>query len=710
MEEKFPFIPGEELVPEFVLSVMSETMDWGMGLAGIPEAHKLTRGAGITVAILDTGCASHPDLMDGMLPGIDCTGSAPGGIDGQGHGCVLPSDIIYTSSHGLVSIEDFYNTVNGVETIGSDGAVVKIISDNVSTISFSANHQTVMSQVQAVHKLTYSGSIYQVETRDGTLSLTPWHPIYVQTSTRGTERTIVQKRADKLKVGDILVTPTPRQTFTEFFRIPYRTYFCCKFCGYEAKTGKRRQCKSCNKCSWHSGSEVEELVFDENMAYWLGLVASDGHIMSHSKSIEFVTIDEVLSKKFTELSWNLFRIKTHEYPDARSPKTKRLRLHSEKLHAFVQTLGIPAGSKSLTLELPQIVARSPREVVYAFFAGMIDGDGHVGNRTRVRISTGSRKFADASVLLLKNLGIRSFVLNTKAVEGNQPHYQIRVGNCHAILERLHLKRPDMNLVPSERPRQQSSVTKITIKPHDGLMYDLTVKESHNYAANGFIVSNTHVSGIVGARQNDFGIIGIAPECKILPIKVLDDGGHGGFYTIEAGIRAAMAANVDIINMSLGAPFEPPASLHAAIQEAAARGIILVAAAGNDSGAVNYPARYDEVIAVAALDKNGELASFSSRGTEVDAGAPGVDIYSTYLNNQYALLKGTSQASPFIAGVCALILAWARKNNLVINGYKHMLHRLNDLSDPGGRVGLWGDRTLGFGVPNFANVPNIKWDS
>lgn len=214
--------------------------------------------------------------------------------------------------------------------------------------------------------------------------------------------------------------------------------------------------------------------------------------------------------------------------------------------------------------------------------------------------------------------------------------------------------------------------------------------------------STHVAGIIGALENGVGVIGVAPDAKILPIKVLDDSGHSGFSQIANGIRAAIAAKVDVINMSLGAPQTPPADFYTAIKEAYDAGIIIVAAAGNDSGAVNWPARYDEVIAVSAIDNQGKLANFSSHGDQIDFGAPGVNIYSTYLNNQYAVLNGTSQASPFIAGVCALLLAWTRKNpNLPqIKNSADMLVALGKFTDVNGRL---TDGQFGLGVPHFANA-------
>jgi len=213
---------------------------------------------------------------------------------------------------------------------------------------------------------------------------------------------------------------------------------------------------------------------------------------------------------------------------------------------------------------------------------------------------------------------------------------------------------------------------------------------------------THVAGIIAALENGIGVVGVAPEAKILPIKVLDDSGRSGFAQIAQGIRAAIQAKVDIINMSLGAPSTPPDDFYTAVQEAHAAGIIMVAAAGNDAGAVNWPARYDEVIAVSAIDNQGSLANFSSHGDQVDFGAPGVNIYSTYLNNQYAVLNGTSQAAPFIAGVCALLLAWTRAHPDLpqIKNSEDMLKALSKFTDSAGRL---TDGQFGFGIPKFINA-------
>jgi subtilisin family serine protease len=218
---------------------------------------------------------------------------------------------------------------------------------------------------------------------------------------------------------------------------------------------------------------------------------------------------------------------------------------------------------------------------------------------------------------------------------------------------------------------------------------------------------THCAGIVAAREFDNnGVIGVAPEARIMSVKVLNDSAKGNYGWIEQGIHHAIANGADIINLSLGAQSPPPPSLYAAIQEAVAKNIIVIAAAGNDSAAVNYPARYDEVIAVAAIDQQGNMTHFSSRDSSVDVSAPGAGIYSTSLNNGYAVLNGTSQAAPFVAGVCALLLSHSRNTAGVepIKGYLQMLEALDKVCDPKGRAGHIGrDGNIGFGIPDFANV-------
>jgi subtilisin family serine protease len=213
---------------------------------------------------------------------------------------------------------------------------------------------------------------------------------------------------------------------------------------------------------------------------------------------------------------------------------------------------------------------------------------------------------------------------------------------------------------------------------------------------------THVAGIIAAKDNDFGVLGVAPEAKVYCMKVLDNNGRGGYATIEAGLRKAMDEGVDIINMSLGAPGMPPESFHEVIREAYNRGIFIIAAAGNDGQKVNWPAAYDEVIAIGAINENGDLTDFSSRGVEISVIAPGDNIYSTWLNNGFAVLRGTSQAAPFVAGICALMLSACRANPELpqIKTLQDLYTELNKLCDPKGRLLDGKDGHFGFGIPKF----------
>jgi subtilisin family serine protease len=165
---------------------------------------------------------------------------------------------------------------------------------------------------------------------------------------------------------------------------------------------------------------------------------------------------------------------------------------------------------------------------------------------------------------------------------------------------------------------------------------------------------SHVAGIIAALDNDIGVIGVGPQIDLYAIKVLGANGSGYLSDIIEGIDWAIAHNMQVINMSLGTTSDIQ-SFHDAVIAAKNAGIVVVAAAGNSGGAVSFPAAYPEVIAVSATDEKDLIASWSSRGPEVDLSAPGVNIYSTYKGTGYATLSGTSMAAPHVAGTAALVL-------------------------------------------------------
>jgi len=173
--------------------------------------------------------------------------------------------------------------------------------------------------------------------------------------------------------------------------------------------------------------------------------------------------------------------------------------------------------------------------------------------------------------------------------------------------------------------------------------DFTRSPSAAYDAQGH---GTHVSGIIAARRNAKGIVGVAPQSKIIAAKVLNDEGTGTSQNIVAGIQWAIESGADILSMSLGSP-EPDEKIHQALLIAISKGIFVITAAGNegpDLDTVGYPAGFPEMVAVGSIDRRKRLSQFSSRGRQVDVVAPGDEITSC----------------PFVSGVVALALAKHRK--------------------------------------------------
>ncbi|WP_252698870.1 S8 family serine peptidase [Natronosalvus vescus] len=178
--------------------------------------------------------------------------------------------------------------------------------------------------------------------------------------------------------------------------------------------------------------------------------------------------------------------------------------------------------------------------------------------------------------------------------------------------------------------------------NNGDPYPVTQSENHG----------THVGGIAAAGTNNGeGHAGIS-NCSMLSARALNSQGGGSLTDIADAIQWSGDQGADIINMSLGGGgFNN--TMNNACEYAYSQGSLLIAAAGNDSGSVNYPAAYDSVMAVSAIDENENLANFSSRGPEIELAAPGVDVLSTVNWDDYQALSGTSMASPVAAGVAAL---------------------------------------------------------
>lgn len=205
---------------------------------------------------------------------------------------------------------------------------------------------------------------------------------------------------------------------------------------------------------------------------------------------------------------------------------------------------------------------------------------------------------------------------------------------------------------------------------------------------------THVAGIIGARS---GSPGVAPECALLSIKVLDNsGGKGKGMTswVAAAIREAADLGADVINLSMGGNHITNELLHEAIQEANERQIVVVCASGNAStSTVYYPAGYDETISVSAVKQSGDTVAFASSysnyGDWIDLCAPGSAIQST-VPGGYQEKSGTSMACAVVSGAAALLLS-EDENLSPGQVLEHMAETSADLGEPG------KDALYGYGM-------------
>jgi type VII secretion-associated serine protease mycosin len=164
---------------------------------------------------------------------------------------------------------------------------------------------------------------------------------------------------------------------------------------------------------------------------------------------------------------------------------------------------------------------------------------------------------------------------------------------------------------------------------------------------------TAMAGIIAARgRGGSGVLGIAPEAKILPVRPSND------TTFAAeGIRWAAAHGAKVINLSFA--IGKSDNLHAAVREAAEADVVLVGAAGNSGNKDNdaeYPVSYPEVLGVGAVDRKGKVLPFSQHGPQVDIVAPGIDMPTAGLDDKYRTGWGTSNAAAVVSGAAALIRA------------------------------------------------------
>lgn len=246
---------------------------------------------------------------------------------------------------------------------------------------------------------------------------------------------------------------------------------------------------------------------------------------------------------------------------------------------------------------------------------------------------------------------------------------------------------------------------------------------------------THVSGTIAASLANVtgdpaaeeGVVGVAPNARIVAYKVCDAAGNCSDFAIEQAIAQAISVGARVINMSLGGP-EISQSLTDAVQDAWNAGIVIVAGAGNDGNTNRfYPAALPNVISVGAFDEDHRRATFSNYGDWVDISAPGNVILSSYPMAQcvasgipgdagcYNYLSGTSMATPHVSGAAALV--WSRGD---VSTNSQVVDVLLNSADPQGaasaRLDSWTihgglniHNALSYGVTNLSPIANAGPD-
>jgi thermitase len=216
---------------------------------------------------------------------------------------------------------------------------------------------------------------------------------------------------------------------------------------------------------------------------------------------------------------------------------------------------------------------------------------------------------------------------------------------------------------------------------------------------------SHVAGIAAATTNNaVGVAGVGYNADIMNVKVLGDSGSGLYSDVCSGITWAADHGADVINLSLGGTMASSA-LESAVNYAWSKGVVVVAAAGNNASSTPfYPAYYANVIAVAATTDLDRLASFSDFGDWVDVSAPGISVYST-IPGGYGYMSGTSMASPFVSGLAALLFAQLSDTNG--NGLLNdeVRSRIQSTADNVGLTGIGSGRINAYRAVTDASPPS-----
>lgn len=220
--------------------------------------------------------------------------------------------------------------------------------------------------------------------------------------------------------------------------------------------------------------------------------------------------------------------------------------------------------------------------------------------------------------------------------------------------------------------------------------------------DGYISHGTHIAGIIGARNNGTGVVGVAPAAELYPVKVLGGSVMGDLSDILAGMEWSILNGMNVINLSIGAPIDSP-SFKDACDRAYQAGIVVVSASGNSgSSTIDFPAAYDSVIAVSATNPDDTIATFSNYGDKIELAAPGLNINSTMRGGGYGTMKGTSQATAHVTGAAAVLFS---KKMSDTNGNGRTADEIRALLTASATdLGVAGkDQYFGYGLVNLTKA-------
>lgn len=691
-------ISSEFRVIEVRDNLPAETQDWSIHHGNFGKTG--FTGKGERVAVLDTGVDANHRELRGQVDAfcfIDGCKDNPTYMDSSGHGCVNGNARIINSFSGMSSIEDFYNHIDLREFKNDNltDAYSKDISKlNINTLSL-VGDKIEKRKITHVHKFNICEELFEVDFGVSKVLLTPWHPTYIITSSRGRKKTIAKKPADKLNIGDKVVL---------------------------------------NNCFRSIGEQeiyVNGHLLDEDMAWLAGIIFTDGHLVDakkHNNNYVIMISQSVDNKSIllrcSEIIKYKFGYESVIVKDDRS-KCLTLKASNKQAWTFFNSFGIPFGDKSKSINLPNIITRGTAKVIESFIAGLIDGDGSVSKKDgRVRIITGSYTFADNFKIWTNSVGIRSSystIVDTRSRFGGiSTYYQIRLQITEGIASKIFTerKRNACSSLLHDKNLTARSIVNIKRVVFNGNMFDLTVEKSHNYLAEGMIISNTFCTSQIVSKRDGFGIIGVAPEASCFAGRVLyGDGRDRGMYRFEYflanAINAAVNDGCGVISMSLGSPHKSPI-IGKAVDAAVEKGVLLFAAAGNEgmSGSPykSYPAAFENVISVgssSALDLPHWYTTSgigNNRLEQPEASISSVEYYWGCLpGNKYGKMTGTSQACPTLAGVALLWRQAMREKNIlpigkdVLKEFREWLRKNTVDTNNNG----W-DNILGYGVLKLKN--------